>query len=64
MNYIHIKCLHCGGVIELFNDGKFGCRECGHDFPLRGSDFDILMKNDKTGWVFPMLNKNKIDERK
>lgn len=60
MDYIHIQCIHCGGIIELFPDGTFGCRECGKDFPLRGSDYDKLMVNDKTGWIFPMLDKSKI----
>lgn len=60
MDYIHIQCTHCDrGIIELFPDGTFGCRECGKDFPLRGNDYDRLMINSKTGWIFPMLDKNK-----
>ena len=59
MKYSHVMCDKCGGAIRLFNDMTFGCQECGKEFCLRCSDYDILMVNNKTGWVFPMLDKNK-----
>lgn len=59
MNYSHIMCGKCGGIIQLFNDMRFECQECGEEFALSGNDYDILMVNDKTGWIFPMLDKNK-----
>ena len=60
MNYSHVMCGKCGGVIQLFNDMTFRCQECGEKAYLCGSDYDILMKNEKTGWIFPMLDKNRL----
>lgn len=58
MNYNHVMCSRCGGIVQLFNDGRFQCRECGEEITLRGCEYDILIINDKTGWKFPMLYKN------
>ena len=61
MNYSHVVCYKCCGVVRLCNDMTFSCQECGEEVPLRGSDYDILMKNEKTGWVFPMINNTNKD---
>lgn len=59
MNYNHVMCGRCGGIVQLFNDNIFRCVDCGEEIALRGCEFDILMINDKTGWIFPMLKKSK-----
>ena len=60
MNYSHVICGRCWGVVQLCNDMIFRCQECGEEVPLCGGDYDILMKNEKTGWIFPMLDKNRL----
>ena len=59
MNYNHVMCGRCGGIVRLFNDNIFRCVECGKEIYLSGRDFDRLMANDKTGWLFPMIKKTK-----
>lgn len=60
MDYSHVMCGKCGGVVQLLSDMTFQCRECGEEIALCWSDYDILMVNNKTGWMFPMLEKIRI----
>ncbi len=58
MNYSHVVCDECWGIVRLMNNMEFICERCGKQIALRSCDYDILMTNDKTGWVFPMLDNN------
>ena len=57
MTYDHIICDKCFGVVQLYNDMTFRCQKCGEEIALCGSNFDVLMKNEMTGWVFPVKYK-------
>lgn len=61
MNYSHVICGKCFGIVKLCNDMVFRCQECGERVPLRGSDYDILMKDENTGRIFPMLENIKTN---
>ena len=56
--YAHMKC-KCGGIIGMRDKEKFSCGRCGkiHYIGHTGNEYDELMINDKTGWVFPMVKK-------
>lgn len=54
MNYKHINCDYCSGDIGMFDKRVFTCQHCGKEFDIRRDDYDRLMVNDKTGWVFPV----------
>ena len=41
----------------MFYGTAFYCETCGAQVALCSSDYDILMVNDKTGWIYPMLDK-------
>ena len=57
MELNYIKCDHCGGIIGMYNRQVFTCEKCGKQFLLYSCDYDQLMINDKTGWIFPVLYK-------
>ena len=57
MNYIHVKCDICCGIIGMFNRNTFSCDTCRKEFDLHCIDYDRLLINDKTGWMFPVLDK-------
>ena len=59
MNYGHVICDKCFGVVRLINM-EFICEKCGNQIALRGCDYDILVVNDKTGWIYPMLDNNNL----
>ena len=63
MNYTHVRCGYCGGIIRMSNL-EFVCEDCGEKIYLRGTDFDRLMVNDKTGWIFPMIYKGEKHDNK
>ena len=54
MNYKHIYC-ECGGTIGMYDRETFTCETCRKEFELHRMDYDQLLINDKTGWIFPML---------
>ena len=58
-NYTHMKC-ECGGIIGMYDREHFTCEKCGKIFHIenQGSGWDILLTNDKTGWIFPMVKKS------
>lgn len=53
--YEHIKC-NCGGIIGLYNSkiNVYTCDKCGRGYVLSDLDYACCMINDKTGWIFPM----------
>lgn len=56
--YAHMKC-KCGGIIGMRDEENFSCDRCGkiHYIGHTGNEYDELMVNDKTGWIFPMIKK-------
>lgn len=59
MDYKHVLC-ECGGIIGMWNkrDG-FICEKCKKEYELSRIRFDRLFLNEKTGWQFPMIHKQK-----
>lgn len=55
MEYTHMKC-DCGGIIGMRDKENFSCDKCGKVYRI-GSEYDVLMTNEKTGWIFPMIKK-------
>ena len=57
MDYKHIRCDQCDGIIGMFDRLTFTCEKCGKEFELYKIDYDRLEINDKTGWIFPVKDK-------
>ena len=52
--YTHVRC-ECGGIIGICDSRRtFNCGDCNKEFHYYDLDYDILFRNDKTGWIFPM----------
>lgn len=68
-DYELLKCDQCDGTIGSFDrltcynlgvdytPDKFICNRCGKEFKIYRLKYDRLVSNDKTGWLFPALNK-------
>ncbi len=57
MDYKHCRC-GCGGIIGRYSKVKgFTCERCNKEYQLSELNFDWIALNEKTGWLFPMLNK-------
>ena len=56
--YEHLRC-DCGGIVGQW-DIRFGfeCEKCHKDYN-NYHGFDYLLRNDMTGWIFPMMKKDK-----
>lgn len=54
-NYKHIKC-KCGGIIGMYNRDDFTCDKCNTEYKLHELNYDICLINDKTGWIFPVVD--------
>lgn len=57
MGYRHMRC-KCGGIIGMYNRENFTCDKCGMIYFIHGN-YDILLTNEKTGWIFPMIREVK-----
>ena len=57
-NYTHMKC-ECGGIIGMYDKENFACERCGKVYLIGNSGvrWDVLMTNEKTGWIFPMVGR-------
>lgn len=55
--YSRINC-KCGGIIGMYDGKIFACERCGTEFQLHKINYDVLFPNNKTGWIFPMIEKN------
>lgn len=55
-DYDHIKCA-CGGIIAIYNREDFTCNKCGRLFDLSQVHYDRWIINNKTGWIFPVVNR-------
>lgn len=62
MDYQHIRCDLCRGVIGEYNRKTFACERCGKEFPIYSLNYDRLMINDKTGQIFPVIDRRADDE--
>lgn len=60
MDYQHIHCDSCGGVIGMYDREKFSCERCGKEFALYTLNYDRLKINDKTWWIFPVIDREKV----
>lgn len=60
-DYEHIRC-DCGGVIGTWNREDFTCDKCDKRFSLYKIRYDRLLINDKTRWIFPVLDKEDFKE--
>ena len=60
-NYDHVFC-KCGGVIGSWGRNTFTCSDCHAEYALYKLDYDVLMPNPKTGWLFPVTLKEKQNE--
>lgn len=58
MDYTFLYCDDCGGTIGVFDRRTFSCQDCGKQFDLRSTDYDRLLMNEVTGWVFPVLDES------
>lgn len=64
-HYKHLLCDDpaCEGIVKMVGDvsDEFVCMKCKKSISWRYvmDNFDIFMKNPMTGWVFPMIKKNK-----
>ena len=67
-DYEHVKCDYCGGTIgnydrlvchELdveYSGDKFICGRCGKEVKIYNLKYDRFISNEKTGWLFPVVN--------
>ena len=55
IDYEHLQC-DCGGTIGMFDRNNFTCYVCSKRFALHRLNYDRLMINDVTGWIFPVKN--------
>lgn len=55
--YTHLRC-ECGGHIGMYDRENFTCEQCGKIKNIQG-EYDRLMINYETGWIFPFVKKNK-----
>lgn len=70
-NYETLKCDNCGGTIGIYDrltchnlgveysSSNPICDRCGKGFKLYHLSYDHLENNDKTGWIFPVIHKEK-----
>ena len=57
--YEHLRC-DCGGIIQIggyHSSYNPICNDCGKLFTLHKLNYDRLLINDKTGWIFPVVDK-------
>lgn len=54
--YEHVFC-ECGGHIGMRDGQFFRCDKCNKMFQLHALTYDLLMINDRTGWIFPVRNR-------
>ena len=55
MNYRHVRCDQCGGVIGMYDRDNFTCEKCGKQFELYSVEYDDILINNVTGWIFPIV---------
>lgn len=61
VNYEHLHCDKCGGIIGSYDRGDtYTCEQCKKEFDIYRLEYKYLMINDKTGWVFPMKEKGEF----
>ena len=63
VDYEHITCDSCDGVIGMYDREHFECDKCGKQFATALIKYDRLLINHKTGWIFPVNNKTRLKNR-
>lgn len=51
--YNHVRC-ECGGFIGAYSRRRFTCEKCEKEYSLEELNYDVLLINKYTGWIFPM----------
>ena len=57
--YEHVKC-ECGGTIGAYDRENFSCDKCGRRFEPYILNYESLLINDVTGWIFPVNYKTEV----
>lgn len=56
-NYAYIFC-SCGGIIGNESGKADGvmirCLSCGKVYPIWKLDYDLIYRNEKTNWIYPV----------
>lgn len=62
-DYDYVRC-NCGGIIGAWDREHYTCERCARPFDLYALHYDRLMINDKTGWIFPVVDRKgeKLDD--
>ena len=55
-DYKHVRRDICGGVIGIYDRTCYTCDKYGKEFKLYEIEYDRLMMNSLTGWIFPVIN--------
>lgn len=42
MDYQHMRCDSCGGIIGMYDRKDFTCEKCGKEFILNFGDYDKI----------------------
>lgn len=61
MNYSHVFC-ECGGIIGDETNkitGIFTCNRCGKKYDIFNLNYDEIKINQMTGWMYPVIFKNR-----
>lgn len=58
--YKHVFC-DCGGAIRLKNYYTGVCDDCGKEIDLSPLDYQRILYNEKTGWMYPVVDREDID---
>ena len=53
IDFDYLRCT-CGGIIGMYDRENFNCERCGNVYLSYQLDYDFLLTNDKTGWIFPV----------
>lgn len=58
--YKHLFC-DCGGVIRAKDYYTGICDQCGKESNLTSLNYKHLLINDKTGWMYPVVDREDFD---
>lgn len=59
-DYEHIHC-RCGGVLgsKTGDVHMIRCNRCGKVYSIWKLDYDIIYRNEKTNWIYPVKRRQK-----
>ena len=58
--YKHLFC-DCGGIIRAKDYYTGVCDDCGKEIDLSPLDYQRILYNEKTGWMFPVVDREDAD---